>query len=178
MILTPLFTSVFLTYSESLLVPLISSPPSPVWSTHISRQFPPLPCFQIPPWSAGQQSVWQIWRWQITQAVFACCYVAEEQINMLHLHYSPSPKRATNEVLLLILIKCFKNLNLFENFILLSNSFGTGHHWGMTDRWYNHISLLSLGSHIKKQTNKHTYKTPQNKTKPKQAKIIMLLFGD
>lgn len=86
---------------------------------------------------------------------------------MLHLHKCPSSSRATNYVLLLILIKRFKNLNLFEIFILPSNSFGTGHHWGMTDRWYNYISLLSLGSHIEKKTGKSII-----------AKIIMLLSGN
>lgn len=68
-------------------------------------------------------------------------------------------------MLLLILIKHFNNLNLFEIFILPSNLFAVEHHWGKMNRWYNHISLLSLGSHIKKRRGKSN-------------KIILFLFGD
>lgn len=69
-------------------------------------------------------------------------------------------------MLLLILIKHFNNLNLFEIFILPSNLFAVEHHWGKMDRCYNHISLLSLESHIKK------------KRKGKSNKTILFLFGD
>lgn len=34
---------------------------------------------QITPWLAGQQAMWQIWRWQIIRRVFACYYIAKEQ---------------------------------------------------------------------------------------------------
>lgn len=64
-------------------------------------------------------------------------------------------------MLLLILTKHFNNLNLFEIFILLSNLFAIEHHWGKTDRCYNHISLLSLGSHIKKKKQQGAKVTKQ-----------------
>lgn len=67
-------------------------------------------------------------------------------------------------MLLLILIKHFNNFNIFEIFILQSNLFAAEHYWEKTGRWYNHISLLSLGSHIKKGG--------------KSNNTILFLFGD
>lgn len=68
-------------------------------------------------------------------------------------------------MLLLILMKHLNNFNLFEIFILLLNLFAVEHHWEKTDRWYNHISLLSLGRHI-------------NKRRAKSNKTILFLFGN
>ena len=50
--------------------------------------------------------------------------------------------------LLLMGIKRLENLNLFEIFILLPNSSGTGHNWGTMDRWYDHISFLASGNSV------------------------------
>lgn len=75
-------------------------------------------------------------------------------------------------MLLLICIKRFKNLNLFEIFILLSNLFATEYHWEMTDRWCNYISL-SLGGGG--ETNPKQKKTVQNKT-GKSSKTNYALF--
>lgn len=77
-------------------------------------------------------------------------------------------------MLLLICIKRFKNLNLFEIFILLSNLFATEYHWEMTDRWCNYISLSLGGGGKPTQNKKKQCRTKQAKV----AKPIMLFFGD
>lgn len=157
-ILTPLFASVFLLHYSQYLsfylvfpVPLhqYDQFPFPIYSNHYSTTSL-LPDPSLVSWATGN---------------VADLEMADQPGSIHLLLHSRRTSRSIRCICIRVFppvgqqivcccwfsLKCFKNLNLFEIFILLSNSFGTGHHWGMTDRWYNRISLLSLGSHIKKK---------------------------